>query len=105
MNEFDFEVLYLVGLVHQEPDALTQLPHPSDTQEYDPIDDDVRTFASSATALRQWLKEKRVLGTSFLHVSIETTTVLKWSHTTSHTLVDDYLDDDFFANNWIMQAS
>lgn len=45
-----------------------------------------------------------MLGTSSLDNSIETVNVLIRSHTGSHTPVDDSLDNDFIANNWIIEA-
>lgn len=38
LGKFNCEVLYRLGLVHQIPDTISILLHPSDTQECEPIE-------------------------------------------------------------------
>lgn len=48
------------------PDALSKLLHPLDTEDSVPIDDAILKFEFSPAASEQRLKEKKMLGISFL---------------------------------------
>lgn len=63
LSDFDNEVVYRPGLIHQVPDVLSKLYFPSHTEICKPIDDEISTIGSSPVALEQQLKEKVMLGT------------------------------------------
>lgn len=53
-------------------DVLSRLLHPSDSRNYEPIDDKIPTSEYSLVALKKRPKEKDVLSTSFIDNDFET---------------------------------
>lgn len=51
LSEFDYEVLYPPGLVHQESEASSRLLHSSNTPDCHSIDNKISLFESSPVAL------------------------------------------------------
>lgn len=102
LNELDFQVLYFSGLVHQVHNALSRLLRPFDTQNCEPINDEIPIFEFSPVALEQRLDEKGVLYASFSYNSFKTTITLTKLHTASHTPLDDIPDDDSDTNDCII---
>lgn len=99
LSRFDHVLLDSRGLVFQVSNALSKLVRSSNTQDCDPIDDQLPTFESSPAESEQQLKENRVPDTFSLDSSFETINTLTRSHTASHTSFDDNLDNDFNAND------
>lgn len=99
LKELDCNNLYCPRLLHQVRDAVSKLLHPSDTSNCEPAYDEIPTFQSSLAALKQRLKEKRMLGASFVDIAFEAAIVLTQFYIGSHTPVDENLDNGFNAND------
>lgn len=76
LSEFDLEGLYHPELDYNVPAVLSRLLYSSDTQDYEPIDKESLMLESSRAALRQRLKEKGVLCTSFRKIRLSPLMVL-----------------------------
>lgn len=103
-SEFEHDILYRPGLVHEERNAFSRLLHPSHTQTCEPADDDNHTIESSPIATGKWLNEMEVLGTPSWDNSFETIHELTRYQTAVHTPVYDNLDKYFNPNDWIIEA-
>lgn len=90
--------------MRQIPDVLSRLLHPSNSQYSEPIEDEISTLEFSSTVSEQQMKEKGVPGISSLDNSMDTINVLTLSQTASHTPLEDSLNDDFNAYDWIIEA-
>lgn len=102
-SKYEYEVLYHPRLVHEAPDTLWRELQSSDTQDCEPIEDEIPMFQSTVAALKQRLMGKGALGISFFAKYFETIHMRTLPHAASHTPVDDTLDHDFNANDWIVE--
>lgn len=102
--EFRYEVLYFLGLIYLEPDAISILLNPSDTKIRELVDNKIPTIESGPAASSQRLDQKTVLGTSLSMISFLNSHVILRFFTVDHISADGNRNDNFDANDWIIKT-
>lgn len=67
--------------------------------------DDIPTFEPSSVAIKQQMKSKKMLRNAFPDNLCETINMQTQTHTASHFLADDNLNDDFDTYDWIIRPN
>lgn len=104
LREFDYEILYFLGLFNQVLHVLSRLLHPLENRSYKQKNDDIPRFESSPAATEQHLKEKREIDISFWIILLRPSIFLR-VFPASYIPVEENRVDSFNINDLTIKSS